>query len=47
MVFSVSEENWSDPSNPLVVSDADSGGERNKNKVQTIIVTDDSESFYV
>ena len=47
MVFSVSEENWSDPSDSAVVCEAESEDDRNKNKVETIVVTDDSESFYV
>ena len=45
MLFSVSEENWSDPSDSLVVCEAE--GDSNKTKVQTIVVTDTSQSFYV
>ena len=45
MLFSVSEENWSDPSDSVVVCE----GDRNKDKLHTIVVTDNklSQSFYV
>ena len=43
MLFSLSEENWSDQSDSVVVCEVD----RNKNKLHTIVVSDTSQSFYV
>ena len=45
MLFSVSEENRSDPSDSVVVCE----GDRNKDKLHTIVVTDNklAQSFYV
>ena len=44
ILFSVSEENCSDQSDSLVVCEGD---DRDRNMVQTIVVTDQSQAFYV